>query len=337
MRVGVDADLRRHRHRLAGDRFGVHAVDVDQRARRGQRVLPARANADQAVIRLEHVAIAGQQQRHLGVGDRHHGLEPPQIAVRAPVLGELHGSPHQLTGMPLELGLEPLEQGEGIRRATGEPRHDLAVAEATHLARGRLQDRALPAHLTIAGNHHVTVRSDRQDGRAVPGLRPGLLHSSSPRRSSRSRPLMGRSEDVVNPQAQIKRCGRSPRRGSRAGVFGLEQSGCPHQHAQRTHQSLLITHAKCGRCEDGSADQRLYLIEFRLKCPVLPVQLGDARIAVRQLVVDSGARFFGHLGYLGTKSVGSLDSDPLQKSHPRRLRPTRANGGREAPSDLTLP
>ena len=143
MRVGVDADVGRDRHRLAGDRLGGHALDVEQRARRGERERPARADADQAVVRLEHVAVAGEQQRDLGVGDRHHRLEPAQIAVGAPVLGELDRGPHQLAGMALELGLEPLEQREGIRRAAGEPGQDPAAGEPAHLARAGLEDGVL--------------------------------------------------------------------------------------------------------------------------------------------------------------------------------------------------
>ena len=110
------------RHRLAGDRLGRHVLEIGQRARRGEREGAARADADQAVVGLEHVAIAAEQQRDLGIGDRHHRLEAAQVAVGAPVLGELDRGAHQLAGMALELGLEPLEQREGVRGAAGEAR-----------------------------------------------------------------------------------------------------------------------------------------------------------------------------------------------------------------------
>ena len=53
------------------------------------------------------------------VGDRHHRLEPAQIAVGAPVLGELDAGAGQLPGILLELGFEPLEQGEGVGGGAG--------------------------------------------------------------------------------------------------------------------------------------------------------------------------------------------------------------------------
>src|SRR5690348_3408045 len=52
--VGIDADVGGDLHRLACHRFGVEALDVDQRARRGQCVVAARADADQPVLGLQH-------------------------------------------------------------------------------------------------------------------------------------------------------------------------------------------------------------------------------------------------------------------------------------------
>ena len=138
--VGVDADLGGDPHRLAGDVLGREPVDVDQSPGRGQRVGAARADADQAVLGLEHVAGAGQHQGRLGVGHGHHRLEPAQIAVGAPVLGELDAGARQLARMALELGLEPLEQREGIGGAAGEAGEDAAVAEPPDLAGVALDD-----------------------------------------------------------------------------------------------------------------------------------------------------------------------------------------------------
>ena len=59
-----------------------------ERARRRERIIAAGADAHDAVLGLQHVAGAGQHQRHLRVGDDHHGFEAAQIAVGPPVLGE---------------------------------------------------------------------------------------------------------------------------------------------------------------------------------------------------------------------------------------------------------
>ena len=117
--IGVDADFGGDLHRPAGDLLGVH-VGVHQRAGGGERVIAARADGHHAMLRLQHVAGAGQRQRDVLVGDEHHRLEPAQVAVGAPVLGELDGGAHQLVGILLELGLEPLEQREGIGGGAGE-------------------------------------------------------------------------------------------------------------------------------------------------------------------------------------------------------------------------
>src|SRR6185437_8592874 len=56
--VGIDADAGGDRHRPPDGRLGVHRGVVDEGARRGERVGAARADADDAVLRLEHVAGA---------------------------------------------------------------------------------------------------------------------------------------------------------------------------------------------------------------------------------------------------------------------------------------
>jgi hypothetical protein len=71
---------------------------LQQRARGGLRVGAARADGDDAVLGLEHVAVAGDDQRMLAVGHRQHGLEPAQHAVGAPVLGQLDAARSRCPG-----------------------------------------------------------------------------------------------------------------------------------------------------------------------------------------------------------------------------------------------
>src|SRR3546814_5739967 len=65
--VGVDADVAGDLHGFARDRLGVQAVELDERARRRQSEGATGADADEPVLRLQHVAVAGQHQRGLGV------------------------------------------------------------------------------------------------------------------------------------------------------------------------------------------------------------------------------------------------------------------------------
>ena len=65
----------------------------------------------------------------VGVGHRQHRLEAAQHAVGAPVLGQLDGGAHQVALVLLELGLEALEQGEGVGGGAGEAGQHLVVVE----------------------------------------------------------------------------------------------------------------------------------------------------------------------------------------------------------------
>src|SRR5690606_20226664 len=59
----------------------------------------------------------------------------------------------------LELGLEQLEEGEGVGGGAGEAGQDLAVAaEAAHLARVGLHHRVAEGHLAVAGDGDAALR-----------------------------------------------------------------------------------------------------------------------------------------------------------------------------------
>ena len=102
----------------------------DQGPGRGHGVVAARADAQDAVGRLDHVASAADQQRVLGVDHGQQRFQPPQRPVGPPFLGQFGRRPRHVAGIVLELGLEPLQQGEGIGAAAGEADEHLAVAAA---------------------------------------------------------------------------------------------------------------------------------------------------------------------------------------------------------------
>ena len=117
---------------------------------------------------LEHVAGAGEHQRHVLVGDDHHGFEPAQIAVGAPVLGELDGGAGQLPGILLELGFQPLEQREGVGGGAGKAADHVAVAEPAHFLGIGLDDGLPDRDLAVAADGHQPALADGQNGGAVP-------------------------------------------------------------------------------------------------------------------------------------------------------------------------
>ena len=165
--IGVDAEVAGDFKRLLDDLGGRQAGVLQQRARRGLRVGPAAADGDDAVLRLEHVAIAGDDQRMLAVGDRQHGLQAAQHAVGAPVLGQFDGGAQQVALVLLQLGLETLEQREGIRRAAGEAGQDLFVVEPPHLARRGLDYDVAERDLAVAAQRHAAAATHGKDGGAV--------------------------------------------------------------------------------------------------------------------------------------------------------------------------
>ena len=153
---------------LLHDRLGVERP-VEQRTRGGERVVAAGADAGDAGFRLQHVAGAGQHQRHLLVGDDHHGFEPAQIAVGAPVLGELDRGAQQLAGILLELALQPLEQGKRVGGGAGKAADHVAFAQAAHLLGIGFDDGLPDRDLAVAANDHGAALADGEDGGAVPG------------------------------------------------------------------------------------------------------------------------------------------------------------------------
>ena len=132
---------------------------VEQRARRGLRVRTAAADRDQPVLGLEHVAVAGDDERGFAVGDGEHRFEPAQDAVGAPVLRELDRRAREIALVLLELRLEALEQRERVRRAAGETGEDAVLVEAPHLARARLDDDVAERDLAVAAERDAACRA----------------------------------------------------------------------------------------------------------------------------------------------------------------------------------
>src|SRR3546814_9197995 len=69
-------------------------------------------SSDLTVLRLQYVAIAGDDERGLCVRDGEHSFQTPQNAVGPPVFRELHRRAQQITLMLVELGFKTLEQRE---------------------------------------------------------------------------------------------------------------------------------------------------------------------------------------------------------------------------------
>ena len=88
LEVGVDADLPRDLKRLAHQLFRRGLRVTREGSRGGERVGRARADRDQAVVRLDDLARPGDDQPLLAVEDGERRVEPRQRPVGAPLLDQ---------------------------------------------------------------------------------------------------------------------------------------------------------------------------------------------------------------------------------------------------------
>ena len=141
---------------------------AQQRARRGEGEVAAGADREQSVlVRLEQVAVAGDQEASLAVGDDHQRLELAQGAIGAPVLGQLDDRALEVARELLELGLEAGEQRQRVGAAAGEADQHLSLAGALHLGRAGLDHGVVHRHLTVGGHAEAAVAAHQEDGGGV--------------------------------------------------------------------------------------------------------------------------------------------------------------------------
>lgn len=121
-------------------------------------------HGDQAFFGLHHVAIAGDDQGSVLVGDRQHGFQAAQGAVGAPVLGQLDGGPDQVALVLLELRLEALEEGKGVGGTAGETGQHLAPVQPPDFLGVAFHDGIAQGNLAVAADHDLAVAAYRNDG-----------------------------------------------------------------------------------------------------------------------------------------------------------------------------
>ena len=72
--IGVDAQVSRDGERLLDDLGWCHRSVLEQGARRTLRIGAAAADGDEAVFRLQHIAVTGNDERGFVIGHREHSL-----------------------------------------------------------------------------------------------------------------------------------------------------------------------------------------------------------------------------------------------------------------------
>ena len=159
-------------------------------------------------------------QQMVAVGGDQHRLQAAQDAVHAPVLGQLGRGARHVALEVLQLGLEALQQGEGVGRRAGEAGQHLAAVQPADLVGVALHDHVAERHLAVAADGHA----------AACGARPG---SSSNGCGSRQL-LLGRSRHC-EPRPATR---RTPSLGLR--VTGQRGHGRPGGRSSPVAQSPVI-------------------------------------------------------------------------------------------------
>src|SRR5262245_3693531 len=165
--IRVNADVRRNRHRLLGDRARVEIRVRRQRLGSCECKRSARSNRNDAIVRLDEIAGAGQKERRRLVEHDQHRFEASQQAIGPPVFGQFHGRPFEIAPVLFELRFESREQGERVGRRPRETREDAVVVETTDFFRALLDHGLTERHLAVAGHDRMIAVPDGQDRRAA--------------------------------------------------------------------------------------------------------------------------------------------------------------------------
>mmetsp|Transcript_47654 Transcript_47654/g.101279 ORF Transcript_47654/g.101279 Transcript_47654/m.101279 type:complete len:321 (+) Transcript_47654:132-1094(+) len=202
--IGVNTHFRCYLHRLSRHLLCPQLRVVHLRPRRRDRERAPAPDTQDAIVTLQDVAVPRDLERRIFVGNEEARLQPTQILVCAPPLGQLHARPRELTGVLIELPLEPFEEGEGVgggareandsalvvrlillillsilcvvivaanRRRIPFPAHGLGI-NPSNLPRVGLYDDVPHRDHPVPHHAHAAVLSDADDRRTVPIGRP---------------------------------------------------------------------------------------------------------------------------------------------------------------------
>ena len=166
MVIGVDADPAAMRSASSAI-WAASSAEWAHSARAAARAKGRRSDADEAVVGLDHVARARDDEGRLRVGHGEQRLQPPEHPVHPPVLGQLDRRPREIAAMLLELGLELGEERERVSRRAREAREHAIVVDLPDLSRPGLHDRLADRDLAVPGQRHLPAMADAGHRRRV--------------------------------------------------------------------------------------------------------------------------------------------------------------------------
>ena len=199
-----------------------HTKGVGKDARRGAR-RDARARAPPRRSHVNRRATTGRSGWR-STGRRRHVEVTAKASAGA---REVDARASELAGVLLELGLEALEEREGVRRAPGEADEDV-LPDLPHLLRVGLDDDGPHADLPVADHADLAAPPHAQDRRPVhlrrgpeppPQQRPPPRgeQPQAPRRHEHHRPHRHATDNSALRLEERSFCPTLPRRGLGAG------------------------------------------------------------------------------------------------------------------------
>ena len=139
------------------------------------RIWPPRTNGDNPLVRLDHIAIARNNQQFVRGCRYDLCFQAPQVFVGAPVLCQIDGRLTQLTAMLLKLAFQPLQKSESISRGTGKAYQYFIIVHAPDFPRRVLHHDLAVRHLAVAGHCGDAVARDGDNGRTSHSVHCGSL------------------------------------------------------------------------------------------------------------------------------------------------------------------
>ena len=165
--VGEYADVRSDAERLLRDLRRRKLRILPERLCSRKRVHAAGADGSNAVIRVDHLTRAGNDQKFFRIRGNEHGLKLPHGLVAAPILRKRYGGPAKAAAVLFQLRLKALREGERIRHGARKAHDHAVVVQPPHLFRMRLHHGLFAKrHLTIARHSTFSVPADGHDRRS---------------------------------------------------------------------------------------------------------------------------------------------------------------------------
>ena len=112
---------------------------------------------------LNHITIAGNDQRSVFVGDGEHGFKTAEAAVGAPVFGQFDGSAYQMALVFFQLAFKTLKQGESVGGSSGETGQHFTVIQTADFFGIAFHNGIAQGNLAIAAHDDFAVAADGYD------------------------------------------------------------------------------------------------------------------------------------------------------------------------------